>query len=105
MAESVNEKMLVLARESRGLTQAELANKVGIIPTHLSKIERKDFEISSDILNRISVETNYPLSFFFQDGDIFPENLNYRKREKVAQKLLTFINARVNIVRYHVQFL
>ncbi len=97
--------MLILARESRGQNQMEMAKMLGIMPTNLSKIERGDFSISPDSLTKFANITNYPLSFFYQQGDIVPENLNYRKREKVAQKLLTPIHARVNIIRYHVQLL
>ena len=78
--------MLILARESRGQNQMEMAKMLGIMPTNLSKIERGDFSISPDSLTKFANITNYPLSFFYQQGDIVPENLNYRKREKVAQK-------------------
>lgn len=105
MGTFINTNMLILARESRGLNQAEAAEKVGIMPTTLSKIERNDLGVSDEVLNNIVTITKYPLSFFYQDGSIVPDNLNYRKREKVAQKLLTPIHARANIFRLHVQLL
>jgi Zn-dependent peptidase ImmA (M78 family) len=36
---------------------------------------------------------------------VYPEHLNYRKRDNVAQKLLTPLNAKVNIARFHMQYL
>ena len=95
--------MIALARESRGLSQAELATKIEMSPANLSKIERGDIGISQDVTELIASVTRYPMSFFFQEDEMFPEHLIYRKREKVAQKLLTPINAKVNIVRFHVQ--
>ena len=101
----INPNMIVLAREARGLTQAELAEEIGISATNLSKMERADIGISNSLVETISDKTCFPPHFFYQAGDIVPENLNYRKREVVAQKLITPIHAKVNIVRKHVHFL
>ena len=98
---TVNANMIILAREARGFNQAELAEKIGMQPTNLSKIERNDLGVSPDTIKEISSATGFPISFFYQKGEIVPENVNYRKREKVAQKFLTLVNARVNIVRIH----
>lgn len=97
--------MVVLARETRGINQVELANRIGFSPTFLSKVERGDSVLSEDNLKTISEITHYPLSFFYQHGEIAPESVAYRKRETVAQKVLTVVNARVNIVRLHVKHL
>ena len=101
----INPHMIVLAREARGLTQAELADEIGISATNLSKMERADIGISNGLVETISDKTSFPPHFFYQGGDIVPENLNYRKLEVVAQKLITPIHAKVNIVRKHVHFL
>lgn len=103
MIQTANINMVILARESRGLNQTELANKIGFAPTFLSKIERGEAIISDEQLKSISDITHYPLSFFYQEGEIVPENINYRKREKVAQKNLTLVNARVNLERLQVK--
>ena len=103
MIQTANINMVILARESRGFNQTELANKMGFAPTFLSKIERGEAIISDEQLKGISDITHYPLSFFYQEGEIVPENINYRKREKVAQKNLTLVNARVNLERLYVK--
>ena len=105
MMDNVNTSMIVLAREARGLTQAELADLIGMSATNLSKIERAEIGIASDLLETIAHKTSYPIEFFYQQGEIVPENLNYRKREIVAQKLITPIHAQVNVIRKHVHFL
>ncbi len=97
--------MIVLARESRGINQVELADKIGMSKANLGKIESGDIGIKEDTLETIAEITNYPLSFFRQDDEVYPDHLIYRKRDKVATGLLTPINARVNIIRFHVQHL
>jgi DNA-binding XRE family transcriptional regulator len=41
-------------RESLGLTQTELARRMGTVPSHISDIERGRFRISREHLNRIA---------------------------------------------------
>jgi Zn-dependent peptidase ImmA (M78 family)/DNA-binding Xre family transcriptional regulator len=105
MKEAVNTNMIILAREARGLAQNELAEKIKMSPANLSKIERGDIGISANILEAIAEETSFPPHFFTQPGSILPENLSYRKRQSVAQKLIAPINAQANIIRKHIQFL
>ncbi len=97
--------MIVLARESRGMSQAELALKIGMSATNLSKIERNEIGIADDMVQHISRATYYPAHFFLQKGNIFPENLSYRRRHNVPQKIITPINSKINIIKNHVQFL
>jgi Zn-dependent peptidase ImmA (M78 family)/transcriptional regulator with XRE-family HTH domain len=101
----INTHMIVLAREARGLAQNELAERIGMSATNLSKIERGDVGISDEVLDAVANQTGYPPHFFLQEGAPVPENLAYRKRQVVAQKLLTPITAQANILRRHVQFL
>lgn len=103
MQAAFNTQMVILARESRGLSQLQLAEAIGMSATNLSKIERADISIATETIEKIAAATQYPLSFFYRVGDIVPENLNYRKREVVAQKLITPVHAQVNIYRLQVQ--
>ena len=101
----INTNMIILAREARGMNQNELAGAINMSATNLSKIERGEIGISEEILDAIAATTSYPPHFFLQEGTMVPENLVYRKRQTVAQKLLTPINGQTNIIRRHVQFL
>ncbi len=105
MIGNVNTNMIILAREARGLSQADLAEMIGMSATNLSKIERCDIGINDEVVETIAEKTNFPVHFFRQEGYIVPENLNYRKRDIVAQKLITPIHAQVNIIRKHIHFL
>jgi transcriptional regulator with XRE-family HTH domain len=72
MKEAVNVNMIVLARESRGFNQSELAERIEMLPTYLSKIERGDVNASNEMLVKVAATTRYPISFFYQTGTIVP---------------------------------
>ncbi|MBS1629350.1 MAG: ImmA/IrrE family metallo-endopeptidase [Bacteroidetes bacterium] len=105
MATTINPAMLVLARESRGMNQKDLAEKISISVSNISKMENSVLPVPVQALEQIAGATNYPKEFFFQKADIVPDNLGYRRRQVVSQKILTPINAQVNIIRQNVQFL
>jgi Zn-dependent peptidase ImmA (M78 family)/transcriptional regulator with XRE-family HTH domain len=104
MKEKINTRMIVLAREARSLNQHALADSINISATNLSKIERGDIGISEEMLKAIAGTTGFPIHFFHQPGGIVPGHLAYRKRNTVAQRLLSPINAKANILRRHVHF-
>ncbi len=99
----MNTKMLLLARESRGYTQQELADKIGMSSTAVSKMEAHELSVLPETLRLIAEATNYPISFFSQEGEVVPENVAYRKRATVAQKFLTPITSGINIIRLNTQ--
>jgi len=103
MQTAFNHNMLILAREARALSQAQLADAIGMSATNLSKIERGDIGIANDTLEKIASITQYPQQFFFRQGQPIPESLIYRKRQVVAQKLITPVHAQANIIRLMVQ--
>lgn len=104
MNTEINPNMIVLAREARGLTQQELAEKLNLHKANVSRLENGDTNIHNETLLAISAATCYPPQFFMQQGIPMPANLAYRKREHVPVKLLTPIEAKMNIIRRHVQF-
>ena len=57
--------MIQLARESRGYTQTELADILGIQQSNLSRMERGDIGVKEDILNNLCEKLNYPKDFFY----------------------------------------
>src|SRR5436305_1363090 len=102
---NLNVERLRLARESRGLNQTELNELTGLPMTAISKAERGVLNLSVDQLGRIAKHTRYPVSFFTAPGKPAPHAITWRKREKVNQKLMIPINARIEILRLHVQAL
>lgn len=105
MTNGINPKMITLAREARGFTQQALAERINAQKSYVSKIEHGDLGVSEMMLRSISKATAYPVNFFFQTGGIMPVNLCYRMRKKVPAKVITPIEAKINIVRNNIQFL
>ena len=103
MTGTVNPNMLILAREARGYNQKDVSERTGVSVSNISKMENEAYATSQSYLESIAQATDFPLSFFYQQGDILPDATSYRKREKVAQKVLNPIQAKVNIIRTNVQ--
>lgn len=98
----INPKMLTLAREARGLSQSELADKLSISQSNLSKMEQEFIAVNQDVFKTIQKTLKYPEGFFFQEGEILPPAF-YRKRDKVAFKTLLEIEANINIYRFNIE--
>ena len=99
----LNPKMITVARESRGLSQLELAEKLDLSTSHMSRIEQDFIEVGENHLRSISTVLNYPEEFFYQEGETLPPALALRKRNIVAQKVLLPIDAQVNIYRLTIE--
>jgi Zn-dependent peptidase ImmA (M78 family)/DNA-binding XRE family transcriptional regulator len=96
--QKINPKMMMLAREARGLTQIELAEKAGINRSGISRFEQEFMSFSEETFEQIVKVLGFPKEFFFQKGEIAPP-VFYRKRDKVPAKFLTYIDATVNLYR------
>ncbi len=103
-----NEKMITLARESRGLSQTELANQSGISQGKVSKVESGVLTLSENELIRIANCLQYPIHFFKRNLRIYGVGLGeyfHRKRQSVSQKQLSKIYARIEIQRMQIAVL
>jgi Zn-dependent peptidase ImmA (M78 family)/transcriptional regulator with XRE-family HTH domain len=98
-----NRHMLILARESRGLSQPDLATRLPIGQGTLSKYETGFLPIPEDFVGEAAEALGYPVSFFRQAGRPygFPP-FHYRKRKKLSAKVLGQIVAEMNIRRMHI---
>ena len=101
--EEFNHHMLTLARESRGLTQAELATAASLGQGTLSKYETGVLNAPVEFAADAGRALGYPSSFFYQAGQPygFPP-FHYRRRKKLSTKALGRIVAEMNIRRMHV---
>ena len=100
--EKFNYHMLTLARDSRGLTQAELASQLGIMQGTLSKYETGFQEPPSDVVTALAHKLGYPQAFFYEVGRPYGlPPFHYRRRKKLAAKTLARIVAEMNIKRIH----
>lgn len=101
--ERFNHNMLALAREARGLTQAELAERLEIGQGTLSKYESDILQPTDDAIGSLAGALGYPRTFFFEPGRPygFPP-FHYRRRKKLSAKTLGRIVAEMNIRRMHI---
>jgi|HubBroStandDraft_2_1064218.scaffolds.fasta_scaffold59686_3 Zn-dependent peptidase ImmA (M78 family)/DNA-binding XRE family transcriptional regulator len=100
--EEFNHHMMTLARDSRGLTQADLAAKLGIMQGTLSKYETGFHQPPSDFVADVSEALEYPMAFFYETGRPYGlPPFHYRRRKKLSAKVLARIVAEMNIRRIH----
>ena len=96
--------MLILARDSRGLTQQELAEALGVNQSFICKIESGQLAVSTEYLEKIARILRYPIGFFYQTDKVrgVGSACNYhRKRESLSRRDWYKITARLNILRLH----
>jgi Zn-dependent peptidase ImmA (M78 family) len=104
--QKINPQMIILARESRGFSQKELADLLGISAGKLCRVEQEDQTLNEETLQRLSETLKYPRSFFFQEGEAYiVSTINFRKRDKVSAKLLSSIEAKASIYRMNLESL
>lgn len=82
-------KRVAVARHQAGLSQEELAGKVGISRGHLAGIETVAQNVKSRLLERFSRVLGLPLSYFF--GEENPELTEYAEKARKFDKLVSII--------------
>ncbi|NOT77201.1 MAG: ImmA/IrrE family metallo-endopeptidase [Cyclobacteriaceae bacterium] len=101
---TINSEMIRLARESRGLSQAELCDKLQVAQGTISKIENKLIDCSADLAELIATKLEYPLTFFYRTELIFPASMHYYRRKlTLGKKILNKAEARMNILRMGIE--
>lgn len=101
----VNHAMISLARESRGLTQGELAGMLGVSQGFLSKIENGALQLSEEGLRTLSRALNYPAGFFFRNDRVYGVGLGeffHRKRQSVPKRTLSKVYAKLEVRRMEI---
>ena len=105
MIESFNPEMLVLARESRGLNQTELAGVLGVKQGTVSKLESGMLRPTSDIIEKLVKELKYPAELYSQTDRIYGFNSTvffHRKRQSLPDRVLRKLHAQMNLTRMRV---
>lgn len=103
MSGAFNRELLSLARESRGVTQQELAAGVGTTQGRISKIENGILEPPDELVAQFSRFLDYPVSFFHQpESAVGLPAWFYRKRKSLPKRTQYKIAASVNIGRLQV---
>ncbi len=98
--------MVTLARESRGLTQTELAQLLGVSQALLSKIEAGLKPATESILEQFSKALEYPEEFFFQTDNVYGPSIGeffHRRRQDISVKVIARVHAQINIITMHIE--
>jgi len=102
MVLTFNPKLVVLARQARGLSQADLADRVEANQGFLSKIENGLRDAPEDLVEKIARVLEFPKSFFYQQEEIYglPVSVHplHRKKRSVGVRGLDVIHAEANIM-------
>jgi Zn-dependent peptidase ImmA (M78 family)/DNA-binding XRE family transcriptional regulator len=102
MDRRVNPEMLVLARESRGLTQTALASAVAVTQATLSKYESGVLAVADEHVLLLAKVLDYPVEFFYQFDQVWWTGsgcMYHRKRQAVSANEYRHLLARVNVLR------
>jgi len=106
---AINPEMVILAREADGLTQTQLADRVGIAQGKLSRLESQPGFVSVDqtFVRRLSEELGRTSSFFTRPGRRHSgtgvTEIYHRKRESTPKKQLARLHATIDTIRIHVE--
>lgn len=105
MNKMVNPEMVLLARESRGMTQKELAKNLDVSQAAISKAEKLPGNVSGSLLKGLSDILDYPESFFFQQEYWYAPAtpLLHRKQKTLPQKIRNQVEAEANVRRIHIE--
>ena len=90
------------------MTQTELAEKIKMPQSKLSKIENGQIICPPDVLVSLVRALKYPEKFFYQNFDVYPAGMHlymFRKHKTLPGKELTRIAAWMNLYRFHVKYL
>ncbi|MCW5696816.1 MAG: ImmA/IrrE family metallo-endopeptidase [Bauldia sp.] len=101
--ERFNHHMMTLARDVRGLTQAELSARLGVGQGTVSKYEAGLHEPPTDFVDALANELAFERTLFFEPGRPYGlPPFHFRRRKKLGAKALARIIAEMNIRRMHI---
>jgi Zn-dependent peptidase ImmA (M78 family) len=98
MSLALNPDILVIARESRGKTQKEVADAAGITQGLVSKAEHGLLPLEAPELAKIAAFLDYPERLFSEGGRVREAGsacLYHRKRKTLPAKILKKLDARM----------
>ena len=103
-----NPEMLILARESWGYSQTELADLVEVNQGTISRIEGGLLPPSDDLLQSFVEKLEFPENFFCQPDKVYGFNSTvffHRKRQSLADRVLRRLHAQMNLCRMRIDIL
>jgi Zn-dependent peptidase ImmA (M78 family)/transcriptional regulator with XRE-family HTH domain len=101
-----NPEMMILARESRSLTQTDLADIIPFAQGTISKIEGGVLAAPANLVSSLANELKYSEEFFYQSDPVFGFNsavFFHRKRKALPEGVLRKLHAQMNLTRMRIK--
>jgi Zn-dependent peptidase ImmA (M78 family)/transcriptional regulator with XRE-family HTH domain len=98
--------MVALARESRGLSQSELAKLLSVSQGYISKVESDLLEPNPEMLERLAHALDYPETFFTLSDPVYGPGVTefwHRKRQAATARQMRVIYAEINKRIIHIE--
>lgn len=107
MSSEFNADLLRMARQARGMSQAELSNSSGVSQSNISKLENGLIGSTEEVLDKLAETLHFPSTLFFEPDRVvgLPISVHpmYRKKASVGQRGLDRLEAEMNIRLMHVR--
>ncbi len=98
--------MVKLARKYRGMSQAQLAEKMGVKQGTVSKIEMGLIEATEEIVSGISAALGFPPAFFHDSSRVYPPSTPIqRKKSRLRKRDMDLAEATANLYLIHLRTL
>jgi Zn-dependent peptidase ImmA (M78 family)/transcriptional regulator with XRE-family HTH domain len=100
VSDSFNYEALIVARQSRGRAQAEVAKAAGVSQGLMSKVENGLRPLSLEQAEKVAEHLGYPVTLFYEPGPIREGRsgcLYHRKRKTLPAKTLDRLDGRMAI--------
>ena len=96
-----NAEILILARESRYITQVELSTMLGVEQGTISKIEKEILTADEKLIEKFSRALDFPISFFYQNRKVMAVEGHYRRKVSTPIKKMKQYAAQMTIAEWH----
>lgn len=100
--DAMNREIIGLARESRGLTQMELSELLGVKQGTISKIENGTMDISKQVADLLPAILGYPKELFCADKRVIRVEGHYRKKVSLSVKEVKKYVAKMTFTEWHI---
>jgi len=100
--DTMNREIIALARESRGLTQIELSELLGVKQGTISKIENGTLDVSEQVAELLPSVLGYPKDLFYLDKRIIKVEGHYRKKVSLSVKEVKKYVAKMTFTEWHI---
>jgi Zn-dependent peptidase ImmA (M78 family) len=100
MSSEFNPDVLLIARESRGKTQAAIAEALGVKQGFISKVENGLQSLTPDQVEEVGKFLEYPAALFYEEGPVREGRsgcLFHRKRKTLPVKILDLLDGRMAV--------